>query len=322
MIRPNRKKDERGAVLITTILLMSVMTVITLAIMDDIRFSIKRVTSVQTAEQLDWYNRGGEEFAANRLGTQLDAKQTTLSQAILKQVPSVFPLEDGEMIIRVRDGQNCFNVNALSTTDSKVETQKQLALLLGFLDFDAIEAATLSTRIQDWVDVDNVPGQGGAEDYVYTAMTPAYRAANTVMADITELREIQDIDEETFRRLRPFLCALPVTGFSKININTLSPEQAPLLATVFAKKAGLRIAQDLIADRPLAGYDDIETVWAKEIIQDLELKGVGKELIVLKTERIDLQIDIRLGEQQRSSVSSFSVIGDNNVSFVSRRSRY
>jgi len=316
------KPNERGAVLITTLLLMSVMAVITLAIMDDIRFSIKRALSTQTAEQLSWYSRGGEDYAKTWLGSKLGEKQQKLRTAILLGVPAVFPLDEGQLQIRVKDGRHCFNVNALAIEETKVEAKRQLSLLLNFLEFDGVEAITLASRIQDWVDADSVPGQNGAEDYIYTAQTPAYRASNTVMADITELREIQDLDEETFRRLRPFICALPTTEFSKINVNTLRAEQAPLLGIVFGSRKGLQVAEEVIADRPLAGYDSVDEMWQHKAIEDLELKGAGKNLVTSTTDSIELQIDIKFGDQQRSTLTRFVIGEGQNVRLVSRRSRY
>ena len=316
------KPKERGAVLITTLLLMSVMAVITISIMDDIRFSIKRALSTQTAEQLSWYSRGGEDYAKSWLGSQLSEKQQKLRTAIILGVPAVFPLDEGELQIRVKDGRHCFNVNALALEENKSESKRQLTLLLNFLEFDGTESVTLASRIQDWVDADSVPGQNGAEDYIYTALTPAYRAANTIMADITELREIQGVDEETFRMLRPFLCALPNTEFSKINVNTLRAEQAPLLGIVYGSKDGLRVAEEVIADRPLAGYDSVDEIWKHKAVEDLELKGAGKDLVTSTTDRIDLQIDIKFGDQQRSTLTRFALGEGTNVQLVSRRSRY
>jgi general secretion pathway protein K len=319
-MRPN--KNEKGAVLITTLLLMSVMAVITIAIMDDIRFSIKRSISTQTAEQLSWYSRGGESYAQRWLESQIGDKQENLRRAILLGVPSIFPLEDGELQIRVEDGRNCFNVNAFAEVDKKAETHRQLALLLRFLEFDSVEAETLSSQIQDWIDADSIPAQGGAEDFIYMSLTPAYRAANTVMADITELREIQNIDEETFLRLRPYLCALPTTEFSKINVNTLRQNEAPLLGIVFGVADGLGAAEEVIADRPLAGYDNPDTIYANSAVKGLELKGKGKDQLTTQTDRVDLQIDIKLGDQRRSTQTRFAIGGADGVQLVSRRSRF
>ena len=322
MIGRPKSTKERGAVLITTLLLMSVMAVITVSIMDDIRFSIKRAASTQIAEQLEWFSRGGEDYAENWLGTQLTSDQKQLSKMILLGVPAVFELEGGELQIRARDGQNCFNVNTLAEADNQDQARKQLATLLSFLEISDGEAGSFAARIQDWVDTDAIPGQGGAEDFIYTTMKPAYRAANTVMADISELREIQGIDEEIYQTIRPYLCALPNTDRSVLNINTMGKDDTVLLGALFGSQEGLSVAQEIIADRPLAGYESKTNVTEKEVYKDLGGKGAFDELFDVKTQTVDLQIDIRLGDQQRGYIASFKIGNNNSVKLVSRRSSY
>ena len=311
--------NERGAVLITTLLLMSVMAVITVSIMDDIRFSIKRAASTQIAEQLEWFSRGGEDYAENWLGSQLGSDQKQLHRMILLGLPAIFELEGGELQIRVRDGQNCFNVNALANAEDQDQSRKQLAKLFTYLEINNVEAEGFAARIQDWIDADAIPAQGGAEDFIYTTMKPAYRAANTIMADISELREIQGIDEEIYQTIRPFLCALPNTDQNKPNINTMKMDDSPLLGGLFARNDGFDAVQEVIADRPLAGYENVEMITEKEVIKDLEDGGLFGTLITTKTERVDLQIDIRLGDQQRGYIASFSIDDSNKAKLISRR---
>ena len=49
---------ERGTVLLTTLLIMAVMATVAVAIMDDIRFAVKRTINVGDYAQVDWYVKG------------------------------------------------------------------------------------------------------------------------------------------------------------------------------------------------------------------------------------------------------------------------
>ena len=322
MMGRTHKSDERGAVLITTLLLMSVMAVITITIMDDIRFSIKRAASTQSAEQLVWYSRGGEDYAENWLSSQLDASQENLRKIILAQEPVIFPIDQGELQIRIRDGQNCFNLNALAHAETGDESRQHLARLLIFLEISDGEAEAIAASVKDWVDLDSVPLQGGAEDFVYSNLKPGYRAANTMMADISELREIQGIDEETYRSIRPYVCVLPETAQKQLNINTMVFEDAAIVGALFGNRDGFVAAQEVIADRPPAGYENIETIEEKDVVKDLEGNGSFGKLLMLKTDRVDIQIDIRLGDHVRGYIASFEIGNGNRVKLVSRRSSY
>ena len=316
------RENERGAVLLTTLLLMTVMAAITIAIIDDIRFSITRAANVQMAEQLTWYERGGEDYARSWLTTKLTQKQTGLAQIILQQSGINFPIDGGEILINVRDGQNCFNINQLTIEKTAPQTRKQFSELLKALEFDNLEADTLSASIQDWVDADGIPGQGGAEDFAYMNLVPAHHAANMPMVDITELRAIQGVNEETYQRLKPYVCASKNAEVSKLNLNTLSFDQAPLLGMIFGGEDGLEAAEAVIAQRPQAGYESVDKVWELEIVKDLELKGAGKDMVSVSTNIVALDIRVRFGEQVRGHTAVFELGGVDGVKLISRRSVY
>jgi general secretion pathway protein K len=56
-----------------------------------------------------------------------------------------------------------------------------------------------------------------------------------------------------YTRLRPWLCALPEAELSPLNVNTLRPEQARLLAMLGPGTIDVRRAQSIIAQRPASG---------------------------------------------------------------------
>ena len=73
--------------------------------------------------------------------------------------------------------------------------------------------------------------------------TAPYRTGNTLFADAGELRAVAGMSPALYRRLRPWLCALPTSDLSPINLNTLSPEQAPLLAMLAPGQLGVERAR-------------------------------------------------------------------------------
>ncbi|PHS36753.1 MAG: hypothetical protein COA91_11945 [Robiginitomaculum sp.] len=333
------RKNERGAVLLTTLLLMTVMAGLAVAIMDDIRFSVNRAVGVQNAAQADWYMRGGEAFAENWLNSlnspnsNVADNQAGFAQIVLAQQPIVFPfgegqdVDSGDLGIVVSDGRNCFNVNQLANSKTNKITRGLLADLLTFLQFDTLQAESFAASIQDWVDGDIIPEQGGAEDLTYTAKNPPYHAANTLMMDITELRAIEGITEDIYVRMQPFLCASADMKANKINLNTLHPEQWPLLAILFDRDEGeddeeVQVAKAVIAQRPLAGYETVGAVWALPVVADLELRGAGQDMTDVKTDLVNLEIIVRRGEQTRRQQASFSLSGEAGARLLSRRGAY
>ena len=314
------KIKERGAVLLTTMLLMTVMAAITVAIMDDIRLSIKRTMSIQAAEQLDWYMRGGEDFAGTWLQTNLTGeRQAVLATYINAKQEITLPLDEGVLTAQLGDARNCYNLNQLAAPKTAGPERERFTRLLRFLEFDNIQAEIIAGSVQDWVDSNTAPTQGGAEDLYYTNLVPPYHPANTMMVDVSELRAVQGVDEEAYQRLLPFVCAGQDDKAGKINLNTLSDQQAPLLALIFGSDEGLRAAQAVIAQRPELGYEDIETVWAIEAVEDLELKGVGKDMVSLITDQIYVDIRVTSGGQTRTQRVLFATGGGAGAELISRR---
>ena len=233
----NPKKDS-GAVLLTTLLLMTIMVAVTVAIVDNIRFSIRRAASVQMRTQVDWYIRGGESFAESWLRKNF-SKQSQIANFIKLKQPIVFPLEQGAISIHVYDANNCFNVNSLGAKKNASVHKNELGNLLDILELGNQGTERLAASIQDWVDSDAIPASGGAESMAYANLQPPYQTPNQLMVDISELREIQGIDEEIYQQMAEFLCVGVDDQPNRLNLNTLTLEQAPLLAIVLGGREGV-----------------------------------------------------------------------------------
>ncbi len=312
---------ERGAVLLTTLLLMTILVAVTVSIVDNIRFSIRRAASVQQRAQLDWYVRGGEEFAESWL-QKATKKQNQISSFIRLNEPIAFPFDGGGIGIRVYDARNCFNLNTLAVEKNGNVMRREFETLLSVLDFERSKAETIAASIQDWVDDDSIPASAGAESLAYANLQPAYQVPNRLLVDISELREIQGIDEETYQRLLPFVCVVADMAVNRLNLNTLTQEQAPLLASILGGEDGYVAAQTVIAERPSNGYTSVDQAWDLPAIQDLELKGVGKDKVDIKTDMIGINMLVNYQEQSQKQRTVFVIGGVNDVQLVSRRTVY
>jgi general secretion pathway protein K len=85
--------------------------------------------------------------------------------------------------------------------------------------------------------------------------------SGVLLAEPSELRAIGGVTPQFYARLRPFLCALPTTELSPINVNALTREQAPLVAMLGGGKLTREAAARIIAERPPGGWTDLETFW-------------------------------------------------------------
>jgi len=299
---------EAGAALLTVLLLVAILAVIAAVALDRLVLASRMTRNIVSADQGRAYLLAAEHVAATRIADLLarQADRTTLAGDWLG-TPQVMTVPGGTVIARARDGGNCFNLNSLvdrapmlvGDTAPRLIARPlgiaQFAGLMRLLGVDRATADQVAVSAADWIDSDTVPGPGGAEDDYYLGFTPAYRAANALMADPSELRMVNAVTPELYQRLRPWLCALPVFDLSPINPNTLLPEQAPLLAMLAPEKIGLDQARQLLARRPVNGYGSAEDVWTQGPLASVDPPEAVRQQMQPRSRWFELHLSVDLG---------------------------
>lgn len=318
MADPNPRWDrERGAALLTVLMLVAVMAVITAIALERLTIASRMAQNGAGADQGRALLIAGEAFAAYRLGDLVKASpgKTVLAAGWLG-TPQTVAVPGGSVVARVTDAGNCFNINSLvmdggsindpmaatpSATASESEDYtarpdglKQFVALMRLLGIDQNAAALIAVSVADWIDTDAVPGEGGAEDSFYQQLPVTYRTSGGLIADPSELRVIHGMTPAIYSRLRPWLCALPVSDLSPINVNTLLPNQAILLAMLTDGKLSAETARQLLAQRPGDGYGSPVTFWAQPALAGLDLpEGVtGQAKLTSRWFAVDLRVDL------------------------------
>ena len=118
----------------------------------------------------------------------------------------------------VEDASARFNLNSLVDAQNVVDPVA-LQKLESIKGQDGVEAK-LAAIIADWIDGDTQPINGGAEDSVYAAQTPPYRAANTIITSPSELLAMPEFGRDRYVKLLPYVTALPRDA--KINVCSAS----------------------------------------------------------------------------------------------------
>ena len=301
-MRVNSK--EEGAVLLTTLLVMALMAAVAVALIDDIRFAVKRAGNVQSYAQLDWYEKAAEEFAAVYLEQQLvNQSVSTQNDILLSAQPAVLPFDGGQMILSIRDGSQCVSLGALSEAAGRGQF-RELLTLIGWSELDA---ARLTAVAIDWQDEDLTTLPNGAEDYPYLGQKPAYRTANTAFTDLTELRLLDGMTEELYQQLRPFVCVRDKDLSSQININTLTLANVQVLASVIGGEDALGLAGDIITQRPDGGYADQEALLGSPAFEGVDTGSINFDLISYQPNFIWIEGRIEYQQAYRFVAFEFSV---------------
>lgn len=261
---------RRGVALLTVLLLVAAMSALAVGLLDDIRISLRRTKALREVDQARWYALGAEALARVRIA-QLQALtpgRTTLA-GDWEGRTFRFPIEEeGLLEVRIEDGSNCFNLNSLILRDPESEAylrndlaRLELVALLRALEVSGLEAERIAATAADWIDPDQRAEANGAEDDAYTALERPYRTADGPMAEVSELRAVSGVTPALYRRLRPYLCALPDFNLAPINVNTLRLEDAPLVSMLTLGAVAPNQARSVIGARPAGGWESVLLFW-------------------------------------------------------------
>ena len=207
---PCKSHSQSGIALLMAILVVVAATAISVSMVHDEFFQIRKTDRLQLLDRSSLYALSLEDFA--RLVLQVDQKDNKvddLTEDWALGVPPT-PVEAGYLGGFIEDEQSRFNLNSLINS---AEAVKRFTRLCNNLEVDPVFIPALL----DWLDEDlDVRYPDGEEDGYDT-----YRVANRIMSDTSELLLVKNVDHEMYGKLKPYITALPTTT-SNLNINTIS----------------------------------------------------------------------------------------------------
>lgn len=302
MIDPH---PERGAALLTVLLLVAVMATLAATALDRLSLATRLVGNAAVIGQARSWLATAELLAATRIEDLLaaDSGQTRLAGNWLG-VERRIALPDGASVrARLEDGGNCFNLNSLVETGSdgaltvRPLAGEQFAALMRTVGIEPGKQQSIAAATSDYLDSDSVPLPGGGEDRA------AQLAANRLMADASELRLIAGVGEREYGLLERWICALPVAELSPINVNTLLPEQAPLLAMLAPGRLDLGRARSVLAARPADGFGSVLRFWQSPLLEGVQVAPEAAKQVRVRTDFFTLRATVAAGELELSEVA-------------------
>ncbi len=317
---------ERGAVLLTILLLVAVLSTVAVTMMDTTRVSIRQAAVVQEYNQAQWLALSAEEFARALLAqsAMIDRNRTTRDEP-WAQAPVRFAAEGGTLEGRISDRANCFNLNSVVEQAGRREYEADPAAialygrLLTALGVPEQLHGELTASLVDWIDTGGTPRPRGAEDYHYGGLNPPYRTGNTLLTEVEALYAIRGYTPELVAYLRPYVCALPTADWSALNVNTLLPEQAPLLTMLLGEAVDPLTARRVIEGRPARGYGSVQEFWDEPTFANLQLDDDTRARVALKTRYFDFTVQVRFNETDVTLGTLFDVPNDGSPKLVRRR---
>ncbi len=257
---------QRGIALLTAMLVVALAGILAVELLWDLNLELRRTEGVLTRDQARQIALGIESLAAELLEQDYEDSPDVDSLDERWAEEYGFPFEGGHVIGTLEDLQGRFNLNSLLRPDGSRDEQaierfrRLVAEAARGLPGPALNADNIVAAVLDWLDADQLPELGGAEDDVYTNRQPPYRAANYWFTTPTELLAVNGVSDTLYAALRPLVTALPPTGGEsararRININTARPEVLRALSPDITET----VVEDWLANRESDPYTDVTT---------------------------------------------------------------
>ncbi len=202
------KRRQRGMILLSAIVLVSLAAVVTTALFFDTGMSQRRSAANFSMEQALQFGRGTEAVAAWALTEDRDQLDTP-NDSWATPLPPQEVMPGQSIEAQLVDLQGRFNLNTLvnSNEERDENAHKVFVRLLELLELEPRWA----DMIGDWIDPDVQPSPEGGEDSLYTSQQPPYRTANMAISSTTELLQLPGFTREMYAALAPHVTALPPT---------------------------------------------------------------------------------------------------------------
>ncbi len=261
---PDQSK-QRGIAALTAMLVVVLATVLAVELLWSLTLDLRRTETLLTQEQAVQVAYGMESLAQQVLEQDYeDAPEADTADELWAQVFD-FPIDGGTVRGTLADLQGRFDLNHLLSTSGEKNAQaiEQFRRLVQFASRDLEQELQANPdnvveAVLDWLDPDQLPELGGAEDDIYTSKIPPYRTGNFWFTSTSELLAIHEISPELYENLAPWVAALPPLSNATtrhININTAPLE---VLLSLDPDQENERLITDRLANLPFESIEEFQ----------------------------------------------------------------
>ena len=315
------KPKQQGVALIIVLLIVAIVSVLATEMGGRLQLQIKRASNIKENNQAYWYAMGAEQYARKSIKQLMDEDGQVIHLEQPWNQEFVYPIEGGGIQAQLVDMQSCFNLNALKLTDMPDEMSYRTSAFERLLqhvepEIPSYNMEILRDSLIDWLDENDSPLGLGAEDSEYESRQFPYVAANNFMVHKSELRIINGVEVPWLRELLKLVCVLPNDDLFLINVNTVSEENAAVIAA--ATGLSLSDAKSVLANRDPDGFEKIVDFLNTKEIQALPLKDEQKKWFDVKTSHFILHIKTKYNDATFAMQTLFKVDGNKNVIVIRR----
>ena len=313
---------DKGVVLISILLIVLLLSSVAVLFGNKYFLSLKRAQYIEFQTLSLNVFRNMESLAQDKIEKELrfNSNKLTKDNPIINE-PMIFNLNGADIVGKISDYGNCFNINSIVTLNDSnyVENKNAAAAFRKILSLNEIDNNVIEEVIDqtiDWIDKDANPRAYGLEDYYYSGPlhSPREYTGMRLMVSIDELKSIPAVKQIDWNVFKNYFCAIPIHNELSLNINTLDLEDAYLLSSIFSNLT-LKDAEYILDNIPISGFDDLNNFIRS--FPDLDLE-VAYGNIEVTSNIFELNSELNFNEFVSSS-KSIIIYEDNNNGFIISR---
>tara|TARA_B100001939_G_scaffold5432_1_gene5124 strand:+ start:55 stop:954 length:900 start_codon:yes stop_codon:yes gene_type:complete len=263
----------------------------------------------------------------------LKPEQNRLQIALASSSESIenslsFETENGRVFGNFYDKNNCFNVNSLvskinNSQDRVSRINSQLLKNLGMsLEIPEYDMDIIVSSLIDWIDTNSTPQDTlGAEDINYTAKKNPYLPTNQLIVDLPEIRNINGMNDEIYKQLKPYLCVHPSRELN-ININALSPKYPHLIIAITENQLDFYSAQNVLLSKPYGGYKSTKEFFDMPEFDGLALSGSIRESLSTQSNYYEIDVEITNGSNTYDLISKIEITSTGPKVYMRKIGKY
>ena len=313
---------DKGVVLISILLIVLLLSSVAVLFGNKYFLSLKRAQYIEFQTLSLNVFRNMESLAQDKIEKELrfNSNKLTKDNPIINE-PMIFNLNGADIVGKISDYGNCFNINSIVTLNDSnyVENKNAAAAFRKILSLNEIDNNVIEEVIDqtiDWIDKDANPRAYGLEDYYYSGPlhSPREYTGMRLMVSIDELKSLPAVKQIDWDVFKNYFCAIPIHNELSLNINTLDLEDAYLLSSIFSNLT-VKDAEYILDNIPISGFDDLNNFIRS--FPDLDLE-VAFGNIEVTSNIFELNSELNFNEFVSSS-KSIIIYEDNNNGFIISR---
>jgi general secretion pathway protein K len=295
------KTDERGVALLLALLVLTLLVALVLEFDAEARREYREAAAFRDNFKAGMLTRAAvhaaravlqQDFFRDKQAGEFFDGPTDLWALPIKN----YAIGDGVLNAQIEDERGKLNLNDLAANPgdelmqkTKVQRVKRLFELLQ-ISPDLVDA------LVDWVDQDDIPQPAGAESLYYRSQNPAYRAANTALHALGDLRLVKGFTPEIVDRLSRYVTTYPPEGGALLNLNTADP----LVMQALDPRITQPMAMEIVQGRPYKSSKDLDGVIS---FQPIAMELRARQFYDVKSDMFSVRMAITVNETTKSSLA-------------------